>query len=358
MTSPTRSRNVPVLEGRLQSPGGLLSPTLLLDPLSPELESYAETAIGGSLRSMMDPSMLPCLPLTHGHLDALTQMTAQQQAASMMDVQMSNNLRNNICLHPGMMLGHEQIEMQNHFHQQQMQLNLLRQLQQQQQLEHLRQLQQLQFQHQQAQMKTDVGMMNLASANLNSQVVTPMPSQTLSGDNSLENRQTNQLISQTSSDVSTSKLVQPGTSTPTIEVLNGSSQNHVETLPGNNPRRMPPTSLMRREDSMKMDKVFGKSPTPGQKSKADGSNASSNHLSAMSLSIADMQEEGNLSSVFDSSMMISRGNSPTKGKLKDRDSSSLELSMNAANMSYTTFVEGNESVGYMSFGKVFEDPKD
>jgi hypothetical protein len=34
------------------------------------------------------------------------------------------------------------------------------------------------------------------------------------------------------------------------------STSRVEITPGNNPRRMPPPSLLKRDDSLKMDKIF------------------------------------------------------------------------------------------------------
>ena len=85
----------------------------------------------------------------------------------------------------------------------------------------------------------------------------------------------------------------------------------MEIPPGNNPRRMPPPSLLKRDDSLKMDKIFEPtSPGGGETKKkyADGGNNSSAHLSAMSLSMGDLNDDGNLSQVFDSSLKIS-GNS-------------------------------------------------
>ena len=119
---------------------------------------------------------------------------------------------------------------------------------------------------------------------------------------------------------------------------------------------------------MKMEKIFVSSPSPSMKNKVGSSSGLSNHLSAMSLSIADMQDEGNLSSVFDSSLRISNSNNPlSKQRIREKthaDAISFEMSVNTlgthamGDMSYATFTEGNESDGAMSFGKVFEDPKD
>lgn len=92
----------------------------------------------------------------------------------------------------------------------------------------------------------------------------------------------------------------------------GSMENapqRVEIPPGNNPRRMPPPSLLKRDDSLKMEKVF-ESTSPagtGPKKKYDSGNGSSAHLSAMSLSVGDLNDEGNLSQVFGSSVRISGG---------------------------------------------------
>jgi hypothetical protein len=88
------------------------------------------------------------------------------------------------------------------------------------------------------------------------------------------------------------------------------SQNYQEkVVPAgydtNNPRRKPPPSL-KRETSLKFEKVFNSDGTEvanAQPKKKDG-NGSSNHFSAMSLSIGDMLDEDNLSSVFDSSLRM------------------------------------------------------
>lgn len=119
---------------------------------------------------------------------------------------------------------------------------------------------------------------------------------------------------------------------------------------------------------MKMERIFVSSPSPSVKSKVENSGGLSNHLSAMSLSIADMQEEGNLSSVFDSSLRISNSNNMlSKQRIREKtnlDANPFEMSVNTlgthamGDMSYATFTEGNESDGAMSFGKVFEDTKD
>jgi hypothetical protein len=89
------------------------------------------------------------------------------------------------------------------------------------------------------------------------------------------------------------------------------SISRVEIPPGNNPRRMPPPSLLKRDDSLKMDKIFEPTSPGGDDTKkkyGDGGNGSSAHLSAMSLSMGDLNDDGNLSQVFDSSLKIS-GNS-------------------------------------------------
>ena len=107
------------------------------------------------------------------------------------------------------------------------------------------------------------------------------------------------------------------------------------------------------------------------KKKYDGGGSAADHMSAMSLSIGDMNEEGNLSSVFDTSLRISHPSdkeTPSlKKKVKDKSSSNWEgerfdMSVatiggasrfsEAGNMSYATFSED----GQMSFSKVFEDP--
>jgi hypothetical protein len=151
----------------------------------------------------------------------------------------------------------------------------------------------------------------------------------------------------------------------------------VEIPPGQNPRRMPPPSLLKREGSLRMDKIFSAtSPGAGSTKKKYDGNGSSAHLSAMSLSLGDMNDDGNLSSVFDSSLRISTSSEKelpvTKAKVKEERSSSnwegeqLEMSVatfggrssEAGNMSFATFGDPkmHESEGNMSFTRVFEDP--
>lgn len=90
---------------------------------------------------------------------------------------------------------------------------------------------------------------------------------------------------------------------------NEAPPSRVEIHPGGNPRRMPPPSLLlKRENSLKMEKVF--EPTfpegdRGKKSTNYDDNHSSAHISAMSLSMGDLNDDGNLSHVFDSSLRIS-----------------------------------------------------
>ena len=160
----------------------------------------------------------------------------------------------------------------------------------------------------------------------------------------------------------------------------------------NNPRRKPPPSL-KRDDSLKMEKIFqddGSSLTPiSVKKKVDG-NGSSAHLSAMSLSIGDMADEGNLSSVFDSSLRISvnedksqqsqpshhqrlakRKTDTSVASSSTWDGNTFDMSVNTmgekfaeqatnfepANMSFATFGDKmHESESDISYGRVFGDP--
>jgi hypothetical protein len=166
----------------------------------------------------------------------------------------------------------------------------------------------------------------------------------------------------------------------------------VPASPSQNPRRKPPPSLLKRDDSLKMEKIF----SGGAKVKYDD-NGSSTHMSAMSLSIGDMADDGNLSSVFDSSLRISgegKNNSKLKRSAQETSSSVLTTShwdaaSHTMDMSVNTFGAGhsinefgaghstnefgigpvneeasfatyqnkmNESEGNMSFSRVFEDP--
>ena len=141
-----------------------------------------------------------------------------------------------------------------------------------------------------------------------------------------------------------------------------------ETPPDQNPRRMPPPSLLKRDESLKMEKIFGISPGAGSvKKKYDGN---SSNISAMSMSLGDMQFEGNLSSVFDSSLRISPAvqKPPVMAKDKQKpdkppfggenfDMSVATLGLSEANMSFATLGDPklHESEGNMSFSRVFED---
>lgn len=166
-----------------------------------------------------------------------------------------------------------------------------------------------------------------------------------------------------------------------------------------NAKRMPPPSLLKRDDSLRMDKVFpGQSPLSSHAKKPASSvngelTNSSAHLSAMSLSIGDMHDDSNLSSVFDSSLRISVASGkdaqkgPEKMPLKDKSSGNVDTGSGAdsgfdmsmatigtggtigtlgtgagkfsetGNMSVATF--GDPKLGgsssNMSFSKVFEE---
>lgn len=348
----------------MQSPVGMPSP-MTMNSLSPELMPFSGgAAIGGGMLHMMDPAGMPCPPLhTSIHADALSQIKAQQQVAMMMNMQMNNNFRFNVAV-PGM-ISQEQLQVQNQIQQQQMQLNLLQQ----------------QLRQQEAQMKNnqtdlasnDIQLMNMTRMNMNHAI---MPNQAMSTDNLFQNLSINQFGQQPINEMlppltAQSETIRQGNNLHKSAPM----EQGIDTMPGNNPRRMPPSSLLKREDSIKMEKVFSKSPLPQQKGKVD--NGSSNQLSAMSISIADMQE-GNLSSVFDSSLRISNDKSPTKSPSKRRiklkhhnlDASSMEMSMNTigtnagGDMSYSMLSSNipghdlNDSDGDMSFGKVFDDQKD
>eukprot|EP00980_Cylindrotheca_fusiformis_P012714 scaffold3108_cov152-Cylindrotheca_fusiformis.AAC.5 len=127
----------------------------------------------------------------------------------------------------------------------------------------------------------------------------------------------------------------------------------LEVPTGQNSRRKPPPSLVR-EDSLKLDKLFA---SPASSKKKVDPNGSSGGLSAMSLSLADMHDDGNLSAVFDSTVRINDDGLNDKPVKKDKRS---EFDMSIAtlgepgNMSVNT-LSMHESDGE-SFGNPFEDP--
>ena len=183
---------------------------------------------------------------------------------------------------------------------------------------------------------------------------------------------------------------------------NDQPSSRVEVLPGNNPRRMPPPSLLKRENSLKMEKVFepiAPEASSEKKSTKYGGNHSSAHLSAMSLSMGDLNDEGNLSQVFDSSLRIStstsignnkdstvhqsnkssrsghlmgtsktgrsRGDDTTRSDRTAFSGGGFDMSVatigmsDAGNMSFATFGDDQEGQdnpdGNMSFSKMFDE---
>lgn len=131
----------------------------------------------------------------------------------------------------------------------------------------------------------------------------------------------------------------------------------LELPTGQNSRRKPPPSLLVREDSLKLDRLF---PSPGSvmKKKVDN-NGSSGGLSAMSLSLADMHDEGNLSAVFDTSVRISDAGGHGDKNVKRQKKAEFDMSIatlgETGNMSVNT-LSMHESDGNVSFGNVFEHP--
>lgn len=134
----------------------------------------------------------------------------------------------------------------------------------------------------------------------------------------------------------------------------GSMSPKLEIPTGQNSRRKPPPSLLVREDSLKLDKLFV---SPASVKKKVDPNGSSGGLSAMSLSLADMHDDGNLSAVFDSTVRINDEGVDTEVVKKERKSEfdmSLATLGDQGNMSVNTLsMHGSE--GYESFGNVFED---
>lgn len=403
LQSPQMTRNGLLASPRLGSPG-IISPGLLLGQLSPDMGQFSGRTPLGRMGRMVDPSALPGPPL-QTQFDSLSQITAQQQAAMMMNSQMGNSFGSN--MGQGLM-SPQQIQLQNQMNAQQVAMNQLSQQLQQQQHQQQNQadfaeLQMLQnkLQNLQRQSMANSNMGNPINMVTQSMHVGSMNSGNMNSGNMnsghmFQSSHTAQFDPRSIDTMPPPAPVQSDTPRQRnsgqvdYQLPMRQPDQHkpvrVDTLPGHNPRRMPPPSLIKREDSIKMDKLFGAAASPqSTKRKVDG-NGSSAHLSAMSLSIGDMNEEGNLSSVFDSSLRISGADKsggdlhhPAREKLKERsgngnawDSNNLEMSVNtigtgngsemrlseAANMSYATFGDPNlhESDGNMSFGKVFEDP--
>ena len=146
-----------------------------------------------------------------------------------------------------------------------------------------------------------------------------------------------------------------GNSMPPLPDMKESKNPRVDIPSSQNSRRKPPPSLLVREESLKLDKIFG---SPGSSKKKFDANGSSGALSAMSLSLADMTDEGNLSAVFDSSVKIVADDKdiPVKEKIKEEFDMSVATLGETGHMSFNTVEKmHDESEGNMSFSNVFEE---
>lgn len=131
----------------------------------------------------------------------------------------------------------------------------------------------------------------------------------------------------------------------------------LEIPTGQNPRRKAPPSLLQREDSLKMERIFA---SPASVKKKVDMNGSTGGLSVMSMSIADIQDDSNLSAVFDSSVTLKDHNSkvekPSKNKRSEFDMSIATLGeTETGNMSVNTLSLHESDVNASSFGNVFDD---
>jgi hypothetical protein len=226
----------------------------------------------------------------------------------------------------------QQQQQQNH-QPQQMHMNQLRQQQQQQQNHPVKQQDQQQFQHNlQPQSASELRMLqNKLAAIYSAEAFDPRPivdpAQAQASKTSSANVNGNHAVP--SKDSCSKRSSEVGSMDNTLHADNrGRGNPRVEIPPGNNPRRMPPPSLLKRDDSLKMDKIFElTSPGEGETKKKYGDgHGSSAHLSAMSLSMGDLNDEGNLSQVFDSSLKISGGNS------QKNNSANIKLKVGASSM--------------------------
>eukprot|EP00934_Nitzschia_sp_Nitz4_P009059 Nitzschia sp. Nitz4//scaffold1_size375055//193015//194731//NITZ4_000277-RA/size375055-processed-gene-0.440-mRNA-1//-1//CDS//3329541048//9049//frame0 len=376
LSSPQMTRNSILTSPQLGSPG-MMSPGMLLGQMSPDMGQFSSrTPSGRMMGRMVDPSALPGPPLNS--FDSM-QMTAQQQAAMMMNAQLGNNFSGNMGL-PGMM-SPQQMQLQNQMNAQQAAMSQMSQ-----QLQQLKSSQSelAEMQMLQSKLQSMRNQNNMTSPQLNNQNnmypggnsghFDPRPLDQMPPPPPVQNSTPRQRNSHSNNDFNQGQG--QGSSVPHQQ----QKPNHVvEALTGGGSgggggatRRLPPSGMLKRENSLKMEKVFTGASPASTKKKYDG-NGSSAHLSAMSLSIGDMNEEGNLSSVFDSSLRISTAAdkhdaAPTKEKLKDRNTSwnqgeNMDMSVatlgTGGNMSYATFNDKlqEESYGNLSFSKVFEDPE-
>lgn len=367
--SPVLNRNSLMTSPGLTSPG-MMSPGMLMGQLSPDMGQFSGRTPVGRMGRMVDPSALPGPPLNA--FDSMSQMTAQQQAAMMMNAQLGNSFSSN--MGSVNLMSPQQIQLQNQLNAQQAAMNQMsQQLQQQQQQLKNSQSEFVEMQMLQSKLQS-LTRQNLVSPNMNSQAGMFQNANS----SQFDPRQMDQMPPPPPVQGETPRQRNSnGTSDYTPATVSSSSQQKSQrggNVPQNS-RRIPPTSQLKRENSLKMEKVFNANSPTSTKKKHDG-NGSSAHLSAMSLSIGDMNEEGNFSSVFDSSLRISTSSEKAeaqalKEKLKDRSSNTswnpdnLDMSVgtigrmsDTGNMSYATLGDSklHESDGNMSFSKVFEDP--
>lgn len=154
----------------------------------------------------------------------------------------------------------------------------------------------------------------------------------------------------------TSAVPKATTSNPVTNPVETPSPK-LEIPTGQNPRRKAPPSLLVREDSLKMERIFA-SPESVQKKKVD-LNGSTGGLSVMSMSIADMQDEGNLSAVFDGSVSLKDHSSKLREGSKRGKRSEFDMSIatlgETGNMSVNTLSMHESDANVSTFGNVFDE---
>jgi len=147
-----------------------------------------------------------------------------------------------------------------------------------------------------------------------------------------------------------------GTVANTASSTTETMPSKLEIPTGQNPRRKAPPSLLVREDSLKMDRIFG-SPASVNKKKVD-LNGSTGGLSVMSMSIADIQDDSNLSAVFDSSVKLSDNSSKVDSKTSKNKKSEFDMSIatlgEAGNMSVNTLSMHESDANLSTFGNMFD----
>jgi len=330
-SSPVLSRNGMMSIGSIgMSPAGispgLLSPGLMMTPemqFSAQQQMHTASGVEGRLQSPLSQMIPPPQVHNPSGVAGMNMLSPQQQQQFLMQQQLQQQQQLTSQQQQQMMLNASAMAMGNNFdmlttqqqhQQQQMRINQMRQQAMNNQL-HQQQLQQQHLQSQQLQQQQmQPQQIHMNQMRSNQQQKPRLQQQQEQHQQKPQNVSEMQALQSKLAAIYNPESFDPTPIADQTIATKGrsdaasaaASAPKVEIPPGNNPRRMPPPSLLKRDDSLKMEKVFD-SPGGTTKKKYGDGQGSSAHLSAMSLSMGDLNDESNLSQVFDTSLKISTG---------------------------------------------------